>query len=142
MIVRVHPTTRVALLAAAALLVACGSDDSGDADESGLHPDAYALDALMRDIFVPTCSSGRCHTFGIAFGGLILDANVVENTVGVVSRGAPPRILVVAGDPNASYLVEKLEEETPAAGARMPATGALPPRDIARIRAWITSLAR
>lgn len=142
MIPRAGLPSSAALLLAAALLVACGSDGGGHPDDETLAPDEYALEALMHDIFVPTCSSGRCHTAGIAFGGLILDADVVENTVGVVSRGAPPRVLVVAGNPNESYLVEKLESDTPAAGARMPATGTLPPRDIARIRAWITTLAR
>jgi hypothetical protein len=139
---RADPACRASLVLAAALLVACGSDEAGDSNDETLAPNEYALDGLMHDIFVPTCSSGRCHTAGIAFGGLILDANVIENTVGVVSRGAPPRVLVVAGKPDESYLVEKLEADAPAAGARMPATGTLPPRDIARIRAWIQSLAR
>jgi hypothetical protein len=137
---RAGSARRGVLLVAAALLAACGSDDSQPVSKDGLPPDEYALDALMQDIFVPTCSSGRCHTAGIATGGLILDANLVENTVGVVSRSAPPRVLVVAGDPDASYLLEKLESDTPAAGARMPLTGPLPPRDIARIRAWIAAL--
>ncbi|HEY6561106.1 MAG TPA: hypothetical protein VI072_27710, partial [Polyangiaceae bacterium] len=77
---RAGSTSLAAPLLAAVLLVACGSDDSSNADRIGLHPDEYALDGLMHDIFVPTCSSGRCHTAGIAFGGLILDANVIENT--------------------------------------------------------------
>jgi len=122
------------------LLVGCGGAGESERHGSELRPEEYALPALMQDIFVPTCSSGRCHTRGIAFGDLILDEDVIANTVGVGSKGAPPRILVVPGDPAASYLFEKISSDAPAAGARMPLTGTLPTHDIARIRAWIAAL--
>jgi hypothetical protein len=132
--------SRTAALLFALLLASCGGDDESEHRAVALDPDEYTLEALMNDVFIPTCSSGRCHTRGIALGDLILDENLIEHTVGITSRGAAPRVLVVAGEPGASYLFEKISTDAPTAGARMPLTGTLPARDIARIRAWIAAL--
>jgi hypothetical protein len=49
----------------------------------------------------------------------------------------PGRLRVAPGDPDSSYLLEKIERATPTSGKRMPPEQPLDPRDIDTVRAWI-----
>ena len=71
-----------------------------------------------------------------------LDGKTHDKLVGVASTGAPDRIRVVAGDPGASYLMEKLTSAKPAAGTQMPPTEPLSPERIQRVRDWIAAGAK
>ena len=59
--------------------------------------------------------------------------------VGVMSRQKPGAILVVPGDPDASYLIHKLEGRSDIVQLRMPRNGPpyLTPGQITVIRRWI-----
>ena len=59
--------------------------------------------------------------------------------VGVASRQKPGAILVVPGDPDASYLIHKLEGRSDIVQLRMPRNGPpyLTPGQITVIRRWI-----
>ena len=82
-----------------------------------------------------------CHTnVGRApEGGLRLDASVAyAQLVNVPSSGKAGAVRVVPGNPDGSYLIQKLEGRTDIAGSRMPLGGPfLPQADIDVIRAWI-----
>ena len=61
------------------------------------------------------------------------------NLVGVPSSAAAGRVRVIAGDPDNSYLIEKLGPN-PAVGAQMPfGRPPLPQADIDVIRTWIAN---
>jgi hypothetical protein len=59
--------------------------------------------------------------------------------VGVPSREAPDLVRVAPGDPDASYLLQKLTSATPRDGERMPPDQPLASNKIEAIRAWIAA---
>jgi hypothetical protein len=102
-----------------------------------------SLDALQASVFTPSCAVSGCHT-GPAGGNLPagLDLSSADasftNLVGVASVQQATLLRVAAGDPDNSYLVQKLEG-TAASGGRMPlGAGALDQALINDIRQWIT----
>ena len=73
-------------------------------------------------------------------GGLNLNHDVAyEQLINLASRGKPSAVRVVPGDPDASYLVQKLEGAAGIAGRRMPFSGApfLTDGQILILRRWI-----
>lgn len=101
--------------------------------------------SIQRDIFAAPDSSGRpgcvsCHSDALARfnGGLSLQSNPYTSLVGaaaVFKRGATR---VIPGDPNGSYLIQKLEGRGGIVGARMPFGGPyLTDGQISVIRRWI-----
>ena len=105
---------------------------------------AATLDALQVAVFVPNCAVSGCHT-GPTGNNLPagMDLSTADasfaNLVGVASRQQPTLSRVAAGDPDNSYLVQKIEG-TAASGQRMPlGGGALDPAVIDDIRLWIAN---
>src|SRR2546425_2894218 len=91
---------------------------------------APSFSAIQRDIIAASDSSGRsacvaCHTSqGRApSAGLDLSVNPFSALVGVASRIKPGATFVVAGDPDNSYLIQKLEGTAGIVGLRMPRNG-------------------
>lgn len=141
--VRVRNAARCAALLIAAAVTACtaGSGEGLDIagrplDEGGNVPPAGTLEALQANLFDPFCTV--CHAGAAAPLGLRLDAdNSFTNLVGVGSRQTG-LLRVDPGNPDASYLVQKLEG-TAAEGERMPLGGPrLPQPTIDFVRQWIT----
>ena len=108
--------------------------------------------SIQRDIFEAADSSGRpscssCHNpNGGAFRQVGLDLSTTgshESLVGVASRQKPGVLRVAAGDPDNSYLLQKLEGRTDIIGGRMPNRGPyLSDGQMAIIRRWIELGAR
>ena len=59
--------------------------------------------------------------------------------IGVASTEVPTLMRVAPGDPDASYLLQKLERAMPAVGVRMPPDQPLAPNKIEAIRQWIAA---
>jgi hypothetical protein len=127
------------------LLAACSGNGSGldangnPADSGSAVPELSAdFDSLQANVFTPICSV--CHVGGAAPEGLRLDAADSYNLlVGVPSTEVPSLMRVNPGDPDNSYLIQKLEG-TAAVGERMPRGGPyLSTETIAFIRQWITN---
>jgi hypothetical protein len=128
---------RVALPLACGALAACGSGDGFQGSGGGSGPLAPTFDSIQANIFDPLCE--HCHSGANAPFGLRLDAaNSYTLLVGVPSGERSSTLRVAAGDPNNSYLIQKLEGTAPV-GERMPAgLPALPQADINIVRQWIT----
>jgi hypothetical protein len=135
------------VLLAALLIQACaGNGDGLDANGRPLVPGggggSLALsadfDSIQANIFTPICSV--CHAGASAPEGLHLDAgNSFNMLVGVPSTEVPSLMRVRPGDPNNSYLIQKLEGHA-AVGGQMPLGGPyLSTSTIAFIRQWITN---
>jgi hypothetical protein len=131
----------VCLLAIAVTGCSAGSGEGLDIGgrplgEGGEIPLAATLPSLQVHVFDAACTV--CHAGAAAPLGLRLDAaNSYTNLVGVPSRQAGSLLRVAPGNPDASYLVHKLEG-TASEGARMPLGG--PPiaaETIAYVRQWI-----
>ena len=101
---------------------------------------------IQRDIFSSTDAAGRpaCASCHIAANGInvanlnLVGAGAYERLVNVASFQKPGAIRVIPGDPNGSYLVQKIEGAPGIVGTRMPQNGPfLTPGQIAIIRRWI-----
>ena len=136
---RVHARafSRIFLLLCCSALVACGSGDGFQGAGGATGPLAPNFDSIQANIFEPLCE--HCHAGANAPAGLRLDAaNSYASLVGVQSREVSSLLRVAPGNPNASYMIQKLEGSA-SVGERMPAgLPAVPQRDIDIVRQWIT----
>lgn len=129
----------------AALLAGCAGNGAGlDVNGRPLPPGGSNGGPLTADfasiqenVFTRICTA--CHAGGGAPQGLRLDAtNSYALLVGVPSTEVPSVLRVKPGDPDNSYLIQKLEGHA-AVGAQMPfGEPPLPAATIAVIRQWIT----
>lgn len=135
----------VALLASG-VLAACGGGGGGGGSGNGQPPDAPPPDSfgpnfseIQAEVFTPTCAVSGCHTGGAAPQGLQLDESSSYGLlVGVASTEVPSLLRVEPGDPDNSYLIQKLEG-TASVGDQMPLGGPpLPQASIDVIRQWIS----
>ncbi|HEY3384404.1 MAG TPA: c-type cytochrome [Vicinamibacterales bacterium] len=97
---------------------------------------------VSSQVFTPACVG--CHTDDgrTPAGGLNLKSSVAyAGLVNVASSGKPGAIRVIPGDPNNSYLVQKLEGAAGIVGLRMPRNGPpyLSDAQVALIRQWIAA---
>jgi hypothetical protein len=133
------------LLAAA---ISCAACDEGLSTIAGPTPNlAPTFSSIQRDIFEASDSSGRslcvgCHTNvgRTPTGGLILLHDVAYDQLVNVSSTQRPGVLRVApGNPDGSYLIQKLEGHGSIVGLRMPRSGPpyLTAGQITIIRRWI-----
>lgn len=113
-----------------------GSGTEGGSETADLPAPRFA--DLQADVLTPSCVFAACHKGAAAAGGLSLDpGQAYAALVGTPAVGAPTRVRVVPGDVDASYLIEKLESETPAAGDPMPPAARLSQERLDLIRRWI-----
>jgi len=140
-----HFAPAVVVLAATLAAAAC---DEKLSDVAGPTPNLTpTFSSIQQEIFNTTDSSGRlacisCHTDNgrTPAGGLILlDGRSYQALVGQPSRFKAGAVFVVPGDPDASYLIHKLEGAADIAGSRMPrGTGPfLTSGQMQIIRRWI-----
>jgi hypothetical protein len=113
-----------------------GLDENGRPDTGGPPPLTADFDSIQENVFTPICTG--CHAGAAAPLGLQLEAGVsYAQLVGIPSVEDPDLLRVAPGDPDASYLVHKIEGR-PEAGPRMPLGGPpLPQATIDVIRQWI-----
>jgi hypothetical protein len=133
------------LFAAASIgVVAC---DEKLSKIAGPTPDLeLTFTSIQRDIFEAADSSGRrnctaCHSnIGrTPSGGLILDHDAAyDSIVRVASSRKAGAVRIVPGDPDGSYLVQKVEGASGIVGVRMPFGGPyLSDGQILILRRWI-----
>ena len=132
------PVIAPPLLAAALLtLAACGGGSGDNAPPAGLQP---TLASIQDNVFTVTCAVSSCHSGAGAPYGLQLDRGFsAGNLISVPSGQAPNLIRVVPFDPDASFLIQKLQGADGLLGERMPAGGRAPltTATINVIRQWI-----
>ena len=110
----------------------------GENGGSGGVPMSADLAAIEANVFTPICS--KCHIGGGAPEGLRLDAADAYNLlVGVPSTEVPSILRVKPGDPDNSYIIQKLEGHAQV-GGQMPLGGPyLSTTTIGFIRQWISN---
>jgi len=133
------------LLAAAPLAPAgCGAGSGEGLDQNGqplvspptgLQP---TLASIQDNVFTVTCAVPGCHGGAMAQQGLRLDPGFsAGNLINVPSPRDPTLIRVVPGDPDASFIIQKLQG-TQTLGDRMPDGGPyLTTATVNVIRQWI-----
>ena len=125
-------------LAVALILVGCEHADP--IDEGGLEP---TLSSIQTNILNTNCALSGCHngTGSSLPGSMDLRQGVAfSSIVGADSEQRPALNRVEPGDPDASYLVRKIQGGPDITGARMPFGRAnLTQAEIDVIREWISS---
>lgn len=99
----------------------------------------FATWTEVHSVLTVKCVS--CHGGGMAMGGLGgLDDSAAGYAalVGTAAVACPGNTLVVAGEPDSSYIVEKLEQSAPECGSQMPTGGSMTSGELAAIRSWIS----
>lgn len=111
---------------------------------TGPTPIGGELLAIRDQIFAVRCAQSSCHADQTRAGGLVLNGDdLYDQLVGVAASNPAAReagaLRVVAGSPEASFLVRKLTGDlAPDEGLPMPFGGAtIPDVEIERIRTWI-----
>jgi len=132
-------------VALAAFVAAC---DEKLSDLAGPSPNLQpTFSSIQHEILEARDASGRaacteCHTDvgRNPSGGQNLRHEVAyANLVNVPARGKPGAIRIIPGDPENSYVIQKLEGASGIVGERMPRTGGpyLTPGQIQIIKRWI-----
>ncbi|MBW7904470.1 MAG: hypothetical protein LC135_07620 [Phycisphaerae bacterium] len=133
-------------LLAAGLFVGCGLAATGcpntSPDPNDPNGGAGAVSFAADIVPILTAHCAGCHSpGGFAFTFITMDlraANAYQNLVGVASVQASGRVRIVPGDATASYLIEKVTQDQPQVGARMPLNrDPLSEAEIALLRDWI-----
>lgn len=117
------------------LLLACPGSDK----ETAAPPPTFA--DVQEQVFTPSCAFSSCHGASAPASQLDLsDGAAWAEIVGVDSVDNPGHTLVVAGDPDASYLVSKCTEGAPdLVGEPMPqGSSGLDAERLTLLRDWIT----
>lgn len=135
---------RIASLTFAVSLASITGCPGGLAD-----PDAFGDGGVelksAEDVFAESCGTTGCHDASSnAQAGLdLMSPNVESRVVDVnaIGLGCTSDILVVAGDPDNSYLIDKVLNTPGICGLQMPVVGTLSPSDIEVLRQWIVDLA-
>jgi hypothetical protein len=124
------------------LLVISGCPGSLSNPDDFIDGGVVEKDAEM--ILAESCGTSGCHdATPQAQAGLdLISPNVESRVVDVnaVGLGCENSILVVAGDPDASYLLDKVLDLPSICGLEMPLVGTLTPNEIAVLREWIIDL--
>jgi hypothetical protein len=154
---KVGGIARAAALAVATVLAACGGSGEGlDANgrpvgenpgtggggsTGGDEPFQPTIEDIQAHVFTPICM--RCHHGALAPEGLHLSDTQTsyDNLVNVASQEEPQLMRVKPGDPDASYIIHKVEG-TQESGNQMPdgcpsSEPCLDHDTIAVIRQWI-----
>lgn len=97
------------------------------------------LGQIEREVFSRSCVFSSCHKGATGAAGLSLEPPSFARLVDRPSTQVPARKRVVPGDPDASYLLEKVRSERPSVGVRMPPAAPLPADSIELIRSWIAA---
>jgi len=140
-------------LALAAIFLSTAGCDEKLRDITGPTPNLEPTFAsIQQEILSTTDSSGRvaciqCHSDqgrNPSAGMVLLQGRAYASLVSQPSSGKPGAVRVIPGDPDNSYLVQKLEGTPGIVGQRMPRTGGpyLTPGQMLVIRRWIQLGAR
>jgi len=108
---------------------------SGSSSATPLEP---TLASIQANVFSVSCAISGCHGGGTVQFGLSLDPGLsAGNLINVASQQDPTLIRVVPGNPDGSFIIQKLEG-TQTVGRRMPDfSPPLPQATIDVIRQWI-----
>ena len=97
----------------------------------------------VEEVFVVSCGNAVCHDADAPAAGLdLVSPNVEARTIDVTSSDANcgSDVLVVIGDPDASYLLAKILNSPGICGGQMPIGTLLSAEDTEVVRQWILDL--
>ena len=133
-----------------ALLGACGGDvtmtQDGSIDDGAIDAEDFVCTTeqdVSRFVFAPSCATSRCHDADIPSARLDLETpGVTERIAGRASvhRRCADQVLLVPGDPAASFMMRKVLGTHGSCGDPMPNRGEITPAQRRCIAAWIANV--
>ena len=119
------------------LVCGIGTDCSGGACVCS--PASVSFAADVQPIFTAKCASAGCHASSSPQAGLVLASGSAYASIVNVNAAqcGGTRKRVLPGDPDNSYIIDKLLGSNLCGGAKMPASGTMDPGQIDTIAAWI-----
>lgn len=108
-----------------------------DAETSDASVTVVRLLEIEQKVFAVNCTFSVCHGGGNPQKGMGLEAPTFKTLVSVPSTEVPGKMRISPGKPDESYLLEKIERDSPTFGKRMPPDQPLDPATTQLIRAWI-----
>jgi hypothetical protein len=126
----------LALSLLAAGLVAASAGCGGGETAEAIPP---RLSAIETEIFAHNCTLSSCHGAVSPQEGMSLVAPTHATLTSVPSTEVPGMVRIAPGDPDGSYLLQKISSATPIDGVRMPPDQPLPDSKIEAIRLWIAA---
>ncbi|MGB9339310.1 MAG: hypothetical protein WCB63_08735 [Polyangiales bacterium] len=114
----------------------------GSLSDPNAFTDGGTVPKDVETVFEESCATLGCHDATEAGGLNLLPPGVEAKLVDQDAEGAgcESRKLVVAGDPDSSYLLDKVLGTIGICDSRMPLLGVLPDSDVEVIRQWIIDL--
>lgn len=138
-------SSSIAAIILACSLMACDAGNGLGLDENG-HPltssAGYSSEStlvyIQDSVFTPSCAMPGCHGGSSPILGLRLEESYsFDNLVNQASVQIPTMQLVIPGDPDNSYLVQKLDG-TAASGQTMPLNQPVLSQDLlSAVRIWV-----
>lgn len=130
----------VAFVLCVCLVIVTGACEHADpvGMDDGMEP---TLSSIQTNIFSTNCALSGCHAGPNPQQGMDLSAGEThDNVVNVPSNERPEVDRVEPGNPDASYLVHKIEGRSSIVGGRMPlGREPLSQEEIELIREWIAA---
>jgi hypothetical protein len=98
---------------------------------------------VPAQVFAAQCGESSCHDAQNPAGDLdLVSPNLERRLVAVRATQCTSRLRIDPDDPESSFLLEKLEDDAPECGDRMPVLAEPLPRDVlACVRAWVIEAA-
>ena len=124
-------------------LAGCAGDGTG-VEDPGPKPTAPTLSGDVQPILTANCAFSGCHAGASPAQGMNLsDGQTYTNTVNVASNELPSMDRIEPGDPDNSYLVNKVQGTQAGVGGgggQMPLGGTpLTTEQVDAIRAWVAA---
>ena len=92
---------------------------------------------IYAEVLFPSCGFSSCHAGSAGAPFLETEESAFSSLVGAESNNVSGAILVISGDPDNSYLIQKLEDDPGITGNPMPPSSPLPEEKIEAVREWI-----
>jgi hypothetical protein len=134
------PSRAVTVLLATALLASCGTrKDLPFGPGDGGAPDPTAtFTRVQGEVFSVSCALAGCHTGTFPQAGMNLSTGAsYAAIVGVPSSERSELLRIAPGDPDASYMVQKLRGTPGIAGSQMPLTGSVTDAQVKLVVDWV-----
>ncbi len=125
---------KAAMLAFAAILVLGTAFVAARAQGQG----AKSVPPDVAKVFDKQCAG--CHSGMFAPKGLKLGPSKIAGVLDAPSKEMPKLKLIDTADPEASYVLKKIEGAEGIAGVKMPKGREMPAEDLGLIKAWILGL--
>lgn len=120
--------------------LACGSPVVTDSKVPDWAQATGTIEPVWSEIhpklILARCATSGCHDQAAAAGELVM-VDACETYRTLMEAGTCKKKRVVPGDGDGSFLLEKVDSETPSCGSRMPTSGPLSESEVAALRTWI-----